>query len=136
MSARIGTLVLIDDDRLDQLLHRRVIERSGIVDEIVQFEDAREAIDYLVAGHRPDLILLDIRMPGMNGFEFLDEARERVGEWFARAVILMLTTSLDPGDQERAASYEAVREYLYKPLSSDDLPRLAEIVERFASEDR
>lgn len=125
---RIGTLMLLDDDPVDQRLHRRIIERSGVAEEIVQFTAARDALAYLAEGHRPDAILLDIRMPGMNGFEFLDAALEIVDRQLGGVVVLMLTTSLDPADQERAAGYDVVKSYLYKPLATEDLTRLPGLV--------
>ncbi len=126
--ARIGSLMLIDDDPVDQLLHRRIVERSGLVDEILQFRDPEHALAHLHEGHQPDAILLDIRMPRMSGFEFLDAALDEIGERFSSVVVLMLTTSLDPRDQARAARYDVVKEYLFKPLAAEELPRLAVLV--------
>lgn len=118
-------LVLIDDSETDLLYARIVLERSGLGCEIVSFESAREALAYLQAslddGVR--LILLDINMPGMDGFEFLD-AWERTAA--ARtAVVIMLSSSAHPADTERARRYERVRGYITKPIDREQAAGLA-----------
>ena len=128
---QIGTLVLIDDNEVDQLIYRRIARRSGIVGEILSFVYAEDALDYLAKpGRAPvDAILLDVNMPRMSGFEFLEAATERFGEGFARIVVVMLTTSLDPRDMDRAKGFEIVRDYLTKPLDEQDLRRLAAMLD-------
>lgn len=127
VASRIEHLLLVDDDEVDQLLHRRVIERSKLVEHIHSFRMAREALDYLSQGGRADLILLDIRMPGMSGFEFLEAAIRELGSDFA-PVVIMLTTSMDPRDRETAASYPVVKGYLEKPLHDETVLTLAEML--------
>lgn len=125
---RIGTLMIIDDNAVDQKLCRRLVNRSGLVDNVLGFLSAEEALDYLRNQTLPaaDAILLDINMPKMDGFEFLDTATRELGARFTRVVIMMLTTSLNPYDQERARRYPVVTDYCNKPLLLDYLERLAE----------
>ena len=128
---KIQTALLIDDEKIDQMMYRRVIERTGLVDELLSFQYAEEALDHLKASDRTpvDVIFLDINMPRMNGFEFLETATRELGPGFAKAVVIMLTTSLNPRDRERAATFPVVREYISKPLSADDVQDVAHMVQ-------
>ncbi|MDF9301593.1 response regulator [Tritonibacter mobilis] len=131
-SSPIGSIMLIDDNEIDHHMCKRVVERSGLVGEFIQFLSAEEALDHLrQAGDRPvvDAILLDVNMPRMDGFEFLETATAELGEHFARVVVMMLTTSLNPRDKERAAQFAVVKDYSSKPLLIEYLQRLAEILE-------
>lgn len=125
---RIGTLMIIDDSEVDQMLCRRLVKRSGLVDNVIGFLSAEDALEYLRSQTLPaaDAILLDINMPKMDGFEFLDAATRELGARFARIVIMMLTTSLNPYDQERARQYPVVKDYCNKPLLLEYLERLAD----------
>ncbi len=112
------TVMTIDDEPIDQLIYKRVLKRSGIVENVIDFQLAEDALAYFRSeGHeRPDIVFLDIHMPRMNGFEFMEQAIAEFGDEFASLVIIMLTTSLDPQDRRRAAQYPMVRDYLSKPL--------------------
>lgn len=121
-------LVMIDDNEVDQMIYRRIVERSGLVAELMQFTDPHEALDYLVGDPEtcPDLILLDINMPGMDGFEFLDKATNMLGAKMC-PVFVMLTTSLDPRDEERARRFEVVKDFLNKPLTVSTLEHISHL---------
>lgn len=128
----LKTVLLIDDDGFDQRLYRRVIERSGMVGELVSFRLAEEALDWL-REHGPGaatVIFLDINMPRMNGFEFLAAAADMFGAAELPPVVMMLTTSLDPRDRERASRIEAVKAYISKPLTKEHLVEAATFVAR------
>lgn len=126
----IETVMLIDDERADQIMYRRILERSGVVRNHISFQYASEALEYLKRQDRAeiDLIFLDINMPGMSGFEFLEAATAEFGPGFAKAVVVMLTTSLNPRDRERAAQFDVVRDFVNKPLTVEYIETLAELV--------
>lgn len=118
----IKTVITIDDEPIDQMIYKRVLKRSGIVENVLDFQLAEQALAWFrTEDHvKPDIVFLDIHMPRMNGFEFLDEAIAEFGEEFAN-IVIMLTTSLDPADRERASQYPLVRDYLSKPLTVENV---------------
>ena len=120
------TVLLIDDSAFDNKLHKRVIERTGLVENVLSFTMAEDALAYMRQdGNIPvDLILLDINMPRMDGFELMDAAIEEFGEAFMPSVVVMLTTSMDPGDQSRASTYAVVQDYFLKPLTTEKFEAL------------
>lgn len=115
---RIARLMLVDNNAYDQRMYARIIQRSGLVDSFTQFTDAQRAADALLdpAQPMPNLILLDVNMPGMDGFEFLDAVTGTLGDEMC-PVIVMLTTSLNPADERRARAFAAVHDFLNKPLT-------------------
>ena len=123
----IPSLMLIDDSEFDQRLCKRLIDRSGLVREFKSFLSAEDALQHLKHSDLPavDAILLDINMPRMDGFEFLETAIEELGDKFARVVVMMLTTSLDPRDQDRARQFSVVKDYCNKPIAPEYLVKLA-----------
>ncbi len=122
MPRPIHCILLVDDDPDDNFLHQLVITESGLCDEVRVAESGLEAIRYLTqTGQpdylRPDAILLDINMPGMNGFEFLEQYHNLPDGLKSRVVVVMLTTSLNPTDQTRAIRSAEVNLYQSKPLT-------------------
>ena len=122
----INRLMLIDDNAIDQKMYQRIIARSNCVNHVTACLSALEALEYLAdpANPRIDVILLDINMPRLDGFQFLEEATQRFGTDFAKLVVVMLTTSLDPRDAERASRFDVVRDFLNKPLTQEHLTKI------------
>lgn len=130
---KLKTILLVDDYDADNFIHRLVVERYGCAEHIEVSRDGKQAIDYLkscVANDKPlpELIFLDINMPVMNGWEFLEQFHTLRDSKPGGAVVVMLTTSLNPDDRARAESYPEVRSFTYKPLTES---RLDELLKEF-----
>ncbi len=118
---------MIDDDDEDNEYHQIVINRMGAAKTIKVAENGEEAIALLKDEQEPipELIFLDINMPRMNGWEFLAEYRKLNFEK-KQIIILMLTTSVNPADVERAKHIEEVTGYKVKPLTTEMLEEIIE----------
>lgn len=122
MKKKLNCILLIDDDRATNFLHEMVLSEMSVADEIIAVESGMEALKYLTSIEggkypQPDLIFLDINMPVMNGWEFLEEYEKLDKSAKARFVLMMLTTSLNPDDHETAKTLPLVSGFLSKPLT-------------------
>lgn len=119
---RLKQVLVIDDSDPDLLYAEVILDKAGIATKVTTFGTALEALEFLQGseGREAEVILLDINMPEMNGFEFLDAYQDLLAEGQTRAVVVLLTSSPDPSDQARAMSYACVKGYIVKPL---DVPR-------------
>lgn len=116
---QIQSVWLIDDDMINNVLNERLFRKFRPNIKVRSFTQAEDVLYELKDNphHRPDLILLDINMPGMNGWDFLDEIiKERIN-----LKVFMLSSSIDPKDFERAKGYSMVKDYIAKPLKEDHL---------------
>jgi CheY-like chemotaxis protein len=122
MSTRV---MMVDDNDSDLLYTRVTLQRCGEPCEVLAFERAQDALDHL---GRPDhgvaLILLDINMPVMDGFAFLDAFEALPPAQRGGASVVMLSSSSDPADRERAQRYQSVTGYLIKPLDRGEAAAL------------
>ena len=128
----IRTAMIVDDSAVEHYLYERVLKQSGLVETVIGFYMPDEALAYLRTADRSDIdvILLDMRMPRMDGIEFLEAAIEEFGDDFVGAVIIMLTLPLEPSDRERAAAIPTVKGYFNKPLEIADMAKLAAMIDR------
>lgn len=137
----INRILLVDDDTVTNMLHQRVISKSGRVDIVDVATDGQEALDFLradlTAGRPlPELIFLDINMPGMGGFEFLEHYAKMKIEADAQLIIVMLSTSLLPADHWRAEADPNVHSFCDKPLRMENLLSLIAEFQEQAEADR
>lgn len=124
-------VMVIDDNDMDLYVSRRIIEKSAFAEEVILMDSAKEAIAYFESNadnleNLPSLIFLDINMPEMNGFQFLDAYGSLPETVKQNCIIMMLTTSVHNVDKEKADKNPYVRNYLNKPLSNDKLKSLDE----------
>ena len=129
----INRILLVDDDTITNMLHCRVIERSGQAHAIEVATDGQEALDILradIAAGRtlPELIFLDVNMPRMGGFEFLEHYATLQIAAEVQLIIVMLSTSLLDADHARAEADPNVHSFCDKPLR---LETLLEVIETF-----
>ena len=126
---RFNKVMVVDDNEVDLYVSRRVIEKYSFAEEVILMDSAREALEYLKSHERqpdalPGLIFLDINMPEMNGFEFLDAYIQLADNIKSNCIIMMLTTSVHPEDKARVDGNPYVRNYLNKPLNKEKLSTL------------
>lgn len=129
----IDTLALIDDDETYQFIAKHTIMKLDMVDRLKIFSNGKEAIDYLHSklhdpSQLPDVILLDLNMPVMDGWDFLERylmLQPRIGK---KINIYIVTSSVDPVDVERAERINAVTDYFVKPLTRDKLVSILETI--------
>ena len=123
---KVNCIMLVDDNTDDNFYHERIIQKSNAANMVVAKESGIEALDYLKSAGgtenpRPDLIFLDINMPGMNGWEFLDEFRKLDKNLQSKMVVIMLTTSVNPEDEALSRTYDLLSDFKTKPLTKEML---------------
>jgi CheY-like chemotaxis protein len=123
MSSPYKFVMLIDEDEIDNIINQKIIESNNFSERVAVFQTGTDALDFLRlnsknAENLPDLIFLDINMPIMDGFQFLEEFEKLDGPILDKSKIIMLSSSISPRDIDRAASNRFVKKYLNKPLNS------------------
>lgn len=104
-------IMLVDDDHINNFLTRRILSNLHGGLDIVAYTNPAEALTN-IEGFRPDIIFLDLNMPVMNGWQFLEEFRA----FGLKIPVLILSSSIDPLEQIKTMSYPEVKGFLLKPL--------------------
>lgn len=119
MSKKVSTLVFVDDDRIQHMINRKNLQRISPDLETHFFDNPYEALEWLKTGHA-DLLILDVNMPEMQGWDFLDHLQQ-IGN---TTEVKMLTSSMDPMDVETSKKYNQVSGFLVKPLTQQILTEI------------
>ncbi|WP_295672795.1 response regulator [uncultured Mucilaginibacter sp.] len=134
-NSRSVSVLLVDDDEINNFISIKLIKKALLNTEIMACLNGKFAIDQLVEIQRndpaklPDYILLDINMPIMNGWEFLDEYNRLNIDPLGKTKIFIISSSVFSNDINKARSYPLVKDFISKPLNVD------KIVELFKVED-
>ena len=124
-------LLLVDDDEMTLFIHEKILKRSGVPFPMRSFQSAEQCLDHLHTSQNAHryVILLDINMPGMSGWEMLDQMQTELHE--LEIYVIMATSSVDYDDRKKADHYPLVIDFIEKPFSIDicnglmNIPELA-----------
>lgn len=131
----INKILCIDDDSISLTISKLLLKRTGFSNEVVTAIDGSDALDYfqqLFASSAdpvfdaPSLILLDINMPVMNGWEFLEAYIPKYATQLPNTKVIILSSTIDPQDFSRAKQFSVVVRFVSKPLSVENLEELKE----------
>ena len=122
-------VMLIEDNSIDVFIHKTLIHKRHFAGQIMVFDKAGEAIQFFRKEKNtlkvlPALIFLNLYMPMMDGFQFLEEFEKMLGSFVKRVKIIVVTSSINPADKKRAMSFKSVIHYVTKPLTLKDLDKI------------
>jgi CheY-like chemotaxis protein len=129
MMRKLKCIMLIDDNSDDNFIHERVIRKCNAAESVVVKQTGKNALEYLRSKGigdelHPNLIFLDINMPGMNGWEFLEEYERLDVNFKSSVVVVMLTTSDNPDDRAKAIALNVATDFKTKPLTREMLEEI------------
>lgn len=121
--------MVIDDDAVHNMVCTLTIQKSGLSESVNSYTSAADALDIIKGliergGPLPDVIFLDINMPVMDGWAFLEAFEQLPYEPRQHTQVYMLSSSLYPEDIQRAKSYSTITEYITKPLTFSHLDQI------------
>ena len=128
IKSKLNVLV-VDDDGIYQFTTKKTLEATGFAENIFICSNGREAIDLIQRNIKngpgiPDVIFLDVNMPVMNGWDFLEELEHIKSSFSSLPRIYILSSTVDPEDYKRAKSFDAVVDFISKPLSKEFLEQI------------
>jgi CheY-like chemotaxis protein len=129
--ARFKNVLLVEDDPITIMVCDRIIKMNAFADNVKSCENGKAAIDFLkdttngIKDSAPEIIFLDINMPVMNGWDFLEEFETVKDGLPLLPRIYILSSTVDPEDYKRAKSYNTVADFMSKPLSKENLDKIS-----------
>lgn len=123
--SKINTCCIIDDDPIFIYGTKRMMKETDFCHSIIVFNNGEDALTGLKEAYKidhklPEIIFLDLNMPIMNGWEFLDEFVKLPNISLSKTVIYVISSSVDPKDIEKVKEYELISNYILKPITPND----------------
>lgn len=123
---KINTLCVIDDDDIYTFTIKRIIAKADVAEKTMFFHNGRVAIDFIkecieVINKLPDLILLDLNMPVLDGWQFMEEFIRLIPRIGKKILVYIVSSSIDEDDIARAKAMNEISDFIVKPLNADDL---------------
>lgn len=131
--AKYPTVMLVDDNEIDNFINQKMIEATDFSEKIFTYTSGKSALEFLKNLEKnkelidilvPDYIFLDINMPVMDGFEFLEAYEQLPVELQASIIVVMLTSSLHKKDMKRAQANKSLKGFIHKPLSKEEMKKI------------
>ncbi len=131
MSAQIPNFIIIDDSRLDCFIAVKIIQNSGTYSSVKSYMEATEAYEAIKNGLIGDdsiitIIILDIQMPVMNGFQFVEVFEKLPKEIQSKFAIFLFSSSINENDKNRLDNYPSIIRFYSKPISKDTVAQMIE----------
>lgn len=120
MEAKYKSILLVDDDEIFLEVIQRIILKKVPTMEVHAFCNPEEALEFVTNEKVPDITLLDLNMPKLNGWDYIEELEKRR----IKCNLYMLTSSINAKDKEKSLQYDLVQDYLNKPLNIEKLDGL------------
>jgi len=138
MGKKVELACIIDDDKIYVNLVKKIIEIKQLAEKLLVYKNGREALDYFKnimetttdEDKIPDIIFLDLNMPVMDGWEFLNEFIKIKNNLRKKITLYVVSSSIDQKDLERAKSFNLVTDYLIKPI---ELKKFEKIFDKTAA---
>jgi len=132
MNNKINSILFIDDDEFTNQLHRFLVEKTGICDTVDTAATVEEAINHLNGmmmkqGQVPDIIFIDLKMPGLDGWDFIHTYSSMIEQSKRKSLMVILTESVDPMDEEKARAIPEIAGFRNKPLTEDMLDEIVTV---------
>lgn len=130
---KIDTTCIIDDDPIFVYGTKRVMKEVDFTEKIVVYNNGQDAIDGLTetvnnGDNIPPVVFLDLNMPIMNGWEFLEEFNKLPEEAISGVTIYIVSSSIDPRDLEKVKQFNVVNNYIVKPVTPKDLEAIMQTI--------
>lgn len=117
--------ILVDDNDIDLFVQKRLLELNHFASQILTYQSPVDALNFLrTTDEVPEVIFLDLNMPILDGYEFLDEMMQLPAEKLAKVQVIILTSSSSMADREKTMNYPVVVDFISKPLSQSNLQQL------------